>query len=370
MSATFGDRLRDFALSVDIVDKAILDRVKKQFEKYVSNALGFSFYELLDEDIVSGGPGLRSIWTLGAKDDYSAPIKTEAGQYYGQTAYAFDRNQSCWIVPVEDEPLSPSAKCHNLWPRTDSSELPPYESGNEFDIRTSIILPLSVSSKPIGVLNLESQKRLEYSVAGKEELQRLANALALLVTLNKANKTRAAGTQNALEALDQALPQKALPLFLKPSVFVASANNADPEVVGGVRDVLDRFSNQLEVRYWKVEDAPGSIGEQILDAVTSCRFGICYLSERQSGTDSPTYVDNPNVLIEAGMLQALSRERSSSVEKWIPIREKEAKIPFDLSNERVLQVPRNNDGSLNGEMFADRLQKMVKSLDPSLSGND
>ena len=49
---------------------------------------------------------------------------------------------------------------------------------------------------------------------------------------------------------------------------------------------------------------PGQITDQLVDEISRSQYGICYLSEltnRPAGkAKQQKYVDNPNVLIEAG----------------------------------------------------------------------
>ena len=79
------------------------------------------------------------------------------------------------------------------------------------------------------------------------------------------------------------------------------------------------------------------------------------------------YVDNSNVLIEAGMLHALRSSRLASTVAWIPIREADDRtdsIPFDFVTERMIQVPRESNGALMVDEF---VGKMITGLDAMLS---
>ena len=96
--------------------------------------------------------------------------------------------------------------------------------------------------------------------------------------------------------------------------------------MGVIKDILYEYSEKIDLIYWKDISESGIITQQILREITNCQYGICYLSEKTS-EDGSSYKDDENVLIEAGILSANSRD--SSFENWIPIREgKSPKICF------------------------------------------
>jgi len=98
---------------------------------------------------------------------------------------------------------------------------------------------------------------------------------------------------------------------------------------------------------------------QVIRDIGNSELGLCYFSEP---TTEGQFQDNPNVLFEAGMMQALANSPSTRLRAWIPVREKESpSIPFDIASERILSVDRA-DGKLDKTSFADALRKRVATL--------
>ena len=64
----------------------------------------------------------------------------------------------------------------------------------------------------------------------------------------------------------------------------------------------------------------GSISAQVISEITGSDFGIAYFSEP---VKEGAFQDNPNVLFEAGMMQALTNAAGTLFKGWIPIRESE-----------------------------------------------
>jgi hypothetical protein len=85
------------------------------------------------------------------------------------------------------------------------------------------------------------------------------------------------------------------------------------------------------------------------------------------GPEELPYRDNPNVLFEAGMLQALTNAPSAEPVGWIPVREDvrfSGPPPFDVAGERLVVVPRSNPGSFNEDSFDVSLRNAVRALVP------
>jgi len=81
----------------------------------------------------------------------------------------------------------------------------------------------------------------------------------------------------------------------------------------------------------------------------------------------PAYIDNANVVFEAGMLHArtIADDPSSGREPtgWIPMREEDSpRAPFDFAAERILIVPRFRDGALNEDRLREMLRARINTL--------
>lgn len=128
--------------------------------------------------------------------------------------------------------------------------------------------------------------------------------------------------------------------------------------------------SEVDPVYWDESKEIGSLKDQIYSSIKACVFGVCYLSEKISGAEEQVlrFQDNPNVLFEAGMMQMLHelrKEPASAPSRWIPIREDNkftTPAPFDFATDRMIIVPRDENGHLKGDEFRDNFQSAVKTL--------
>ena len=151
-----------------------------------------------------------------------------------------------------------------------------------------------------------------------------------------------------------------------PTVFLSSPANVDPDVVNLIQEVLREFDEVFEVKYWRDESVSGDIKQQMRHAMVACEFGVCYLSESMEAKGAgPRFVDNSNVIFEAGMLQAVHEMGNAGAtgSSWIPIRECEPfaePVPFNFATDRVVEVPRDREtGKLQKKEFKDVLRRSV-----------
>jgi hypothetical protein len=203
----------------------------------------------------------------------------------------------------------------------------------------------------------------------KIELHCLAEALAILLDLYEANRAQFALHSAAIFELQERLDKAKFPQLARPHFFLASPNGADTQVTAVIREVLHAFSDQLEFTDWTKMSVSGNINVQIAKEITRSRFGICYLSEpaKESSEADVRYVDNPNVVFEAGMLHARTAaneaQDGSEPAGWIPMRENASPpAPFDFATERILEIPRYDDGSLNEDRLRERLTERIRKL--------
>jgi hypothetical protein len=108
--------------------------------------------------------------------------------------------------------------------------------------------------------------------------------------------------------------------------------------------------------------SPGNINLQLADEIRRAQYGICYLSE-EDADEKGTFRDNPNVLVEAGMLHMVTQATTAAGTGWIPIREaNSARMPFDLESQRMVIVERSPDGILDEERFRTDLSAKLSAL--------
>ncbi len=136
-----------------------------------------------------------------------------------------------------------------------------------------------------------------------------------------------------------------------------------------VARLIDDYCNETlaidTTRLYLASDIDGNPGLRryklgVLDAIASCRYAICYFSQR--GEDG-NYHDNPNVVFEAGMFHGRVDEITTVPSSWIPIREKQsADLPIDFAQERILIPERTRSGALKTAVFANLLRQQLESM--------
>jgi hypothetical protein len=357
---TFGDYLRHFARSVDIVDERTIEEIRKLVYTYVRSELEATYFSLASEQIVDGRIGLRTVWTT-ENEEHATTIRTSDGSYSSQISVAFGERIPLWIVDKDRRPLRQAREYVDLW--SDAADLPKYVAAPiNRDMKTSIIVPLIHWAHAIGVIYLESTAYLEITDVAKDELLLLADALSILMELRQTNRSQVTGTRDAVSDLEAILADTKFPRLTKPQIFVAFSARADDDVVGVIREVLAGFSDALSVMLWNRIEESGSITLRLVEEIARSRFGLCYFSEPEIDATAK-FVDNANVLFEAGMLHALTNSPVSTPSSWIPIREKASpRMPFDFASERVLIIARNNNGELVEERFRSDLKKRMVAL--------
>jgi hypothetical protein len=357
MATQFVRELKQFALAVDIVNTEVLSEIGHLLGKYFRESLKADMYEVR-VNAPAGTQGERFLRTIWSHDDqeYTTPLLRDDGKTpRGHTEYAVLHNKPLWIVSVGGGYLDRSQEYEDLWSKV--TDLPAYRGWPNEKYSTSIIIPIG---KPaIGFLNLEFCQRLDLCSSAKDELQQVSDIIEIFYRLHEAYLTQAHNTNNAIRNLNAWVSHSPL---LKPTLFFAFSSRADEAVVGVVKQVLADYSEELTIVHWDEISTLGNINLKIRNIIVSAVYGICYFSEPATVTKEDCYLDNPNVLFEAGMFHALTSD-SEGQTRWLPIREKNAPpIPFDFATDRMLVVPRQNNSYLNEQSFRNAFRKHLNSL--------
>jgi hypothetical protein len=342
---TFAGQLRHFARSVDIVDDEIFDRVRQLIYKYVKTELGVAYFELMRDDVIDGDPGLRMFWSSEERD-HSWRVRRSDGSFSNLITQSFGQDRPLWVVGTQREPLADAPGLEDSW--SHQSDLPPYEPTVERAIRTVIVLPLK-RKRRLGVCYFESTAHIGITDVAKTELQLLADSIGILLELYELNRAQSSMTSAAIFELQENLESAQFPRLTRPHFFVAFSNRADSVVTSIISEVLNQFADRLEFTDWTQMTESGNINAQISQEIMRARFGICYLSEpaQDARDDGVRYVDNPNVVFEAGMIHARTTGSDAAGGEptgWIPMRETASSpAPFDFAAERILLIPRLDD---------------------------
>jgi hypothetical protein len=368
-TSTFANQLRHFARAVDIVDDEIFDRVRQLVYKYVKTELGAAYFELMRDQSLDQELVLKMFWSSEDKD-HLWPMRGTEGSYTNAVTAAFAEGQPLWVVNPTKGTLADAEKLTDEWSNT--SDLPPYRPVAEQSIRTLIVLPLRRKQR-LGVCYFESSTHLGITDVAKQELQLLADAIAILLELYEVNRSQSQQTASAIFDLQERLESARFPKLTRPHFFLAFSNRADEAVINVINEVLHEFMDRLEFTDWTRMSESGNVNAQITKEILRARFGICYLSEA-APADHPAgtaYIDNPNVVFEAGMIHARTTvdDTASTGDPtgWIPMREVASPpAPFDFAAERTLYIPRFPKGDLNDG----RLQELLRARISHLLGEE
>lgn len=349
MAITFAGQLKNFAYAVDIIDEESYQDIRDLILDYTRRVLDIDFTRQLVMSEVDGEQALMP-YGLSTEGKYvSIRMRNDGGELKTQAAYCLAHDCPLWIVSGDPEQpyLSETTVFNDLWKH--AKDIPPYRypAGEKRDvpIKTSILIPLRLHGLVNGVLNFETQEYLEITRMAKSELKQIAQAISIMYGNMKNHRKSVNHTSRAIAELNNAL-QQPLPKLTKPRLFLASSQRANADVIDVIKEVLnEHYTDRLSLVYWKDMAQPGNINAQLLDVLGKCRYGICYLSE--PAETAGTYLDNPNVIFEAGMLHGRSEIGHKFPASWIPVREKTSNVPpFDLTSERLVIIERNEEGNI------------------------
>jgi predicted RNA-binding protein with RPS1 domain len=270
---SFGELLKQFALSVDIVSETTFNRVRDYVVEYMRNELETAYFGLMTRSVIDGQPGLQTTWS-SADQGSATTIRTGDG-YTRQVSLCFDQRRALWVVSKDGTPLrevrDPDGFV-DLW--GGATQLPMYMAPVDEPMQTSIMLPLVRMGRPLGVMYLESVAHVEATPVAKGELMTLADAIAILIELRDANKSQTEGTDTAVTQLGRFLRTAKFPRLTKPNLFLASADDADIQVLGILREVLAEYDSMVSVFDWQEIADAGAITSQIADRIVRVRDGL------------------------------------------------------------------------------------------------
>lgn len=373
MNKMFGERIYQFVLSSDIIDQETFYDLLKLIEAYVADEFKVVYFCMLVENTVNNQPGLQTIWST--RDERLAYSVDKENGYAAHSAYAFGENKPIWVVGNSKQPLQQEEKYKELW--SGSEDLPQYNSSLQVEIYTSVMHPLTIGGRPVGIVEFATAEYVEPTPTTLEEARLLAAVIARAYQLYEVRQAQRENTRQALRMLEESRQRESWTRLSLPQIFVAypgterlegKVETSHEEIIDTLRTVVDEFKDKLRIVFWEDITEAGSISAQVIGEITGSDFGIAYFSEP---VKDGAFQDNPNVLFEAGMMQAFSNATGTLFKGWIPIREKESTtIPFDISNERILWVDRTDEGALDPEAFAANLRSWIRTLIGEVAPNE
>ncbi len=375
MSRMFGERINEFVLSIDIMDKETFTDLLKLIQVYVNEHLDVAYFSVLDETVINNQQGLRTLWST--RDEAPSYTVDKESGYASHSAYTFGENKPIWVVSALKCPLqkAEAKDIKNMW--SGGEDLPKYSTGNQEEVLTSVMHPLRKEGRPIGVVEFAAERYIEPTPASLEEVRTLATVISRAYQMYDVRQAQRDNTKKAMQMLEEALKTESWTPLALPQMFVAypgveriekgTRTEQHEAVIATIRKVVDEFADTMKAVYWEDITDAGNITKQVIRDIGNSDFGLCYFSEPKNGG---SFQDNANVLFEAGMMQALANSPNSLLRAWIPVREKEsASIPFDIASERILLVDRA-DGTLDRETFAEALRERLIALIETLKSKE
>jgi hypothetical protein len=373
--ATFGSDIERISHAIDFISEMDLQRVYEACFSYVKRELRINKLELLREEPVDEGPGLKPI--LDTNDSYPAyPIRKSDGSPNGINAFSYLNDQKLWLTVPEgrdDKVLADleASEYQEFWSsRRVNAEFTRLHSANRNHhhemTKTIISIPIHSRRRCWGVAYFESSARLIPSGEVRLEFERIAKSLSRLCELWMQDSERRYRAAEVISDLVKTQDDYTFHFpYSLPLIFGIFPDQIDENVITAVKDAVKTIG-RYEWKTWRELAQSGVIVSQIEAQLSQARYVIAYLSEgqRSSKDNQPLYTDNPNVLYELGMFRGLLRARSEPARGAIIIREQDSPVaPFDLLPYRRIDVPRSSAGSIDHEKLRQEVKRYIEALE-------
>ncbi len=367
--AAFGHHLRQFALSADFLSVTHYQRIQRAIADFLFDQLQAVTVGLFEPCEIDDTDGLRLVWSNPTFHVHET-LKDENG-YRRQLAFALGERRNLWVVSDNDNPLTEKNRGVDLWYER-SENLPPFFSSHDHPrTKTQVIFVVKNAHNRVnGVFLIEMSQKVLPTPALRSDLSTIADAVGLLKGLDSTTQEQQHSTRMAIRELERIKNRTHLETGARPALFFAYSAKSPRDVVKAIISVLEEFKDHVAVRDWSAMHDPGDINVQVTEEILNARYGICYFSEEvQSVGPAPTqsneksFQDNPNVLMEAGMLHMVTEGAGGVGTGWIPVREEVSPdVPFDIVSQRTIIVRRTKAGGLRKKAFREDLKKKLAAL--------
>lgn len=366
---TFGEHLRQFALSIDFIETYQGVIIHEIIKKYLEKQLNAVQVALFARAVVDDREGMETVWSFPPLRVRQS-LRREDGAYRRQLAMAIGDSRNLWVVSTNGERLCPENRGVDVWGDCEDAELPPfYLSRHAQPSLSSIIVMTRDSHGQInGALLVEIRDPVRPTRVLRNEMRLLADAVGILYATDLGTKEQREGTNNAISRLGDLLPNMDLDTGPRPLMFIACSHRAPEDAMAVIKETLEEYEDHVFAVHWGDIHHPGNINMQLVEQIRQAHYGICFLSEDNGDSKgrrgkTSTFCDNPNVLVEAGMLHMVTSADSSTGTGWIPIREERSPAPpFDLENQRMVIVRRDKSGKLDTEDLQNDLRNKLNTL--------
>jgi len=362
---TFGDELLQFARTVDILDEKLFMNIKEIINDYAKERWGVKFVKIMNLKFdLDGNRVLEKFflreYSKGSEAHEMVNIETSRGQM----AYVIKKKKPVWISAKDRESyLDKTDEYVDDW--SNLQDIPEYQNiTHNPQIKTSIIVPFYELEKERrylrGVANYEISEYLPFSLSSQDEILTLTDTISELLNLYNVRERQEHNTNYAIERLQTKL-ETFNSLRRKNKIFIASPSNGRDDVREAITTLLEESFSDIEVVDWAKNQDTGSISQKLFEDINSSRYGICYFSEWAE--EKQAYMDNINVMFEAGLMHSKFTTFNDEKPLWIPIREANAPdFPFDVQGFNTIVVPRDKEEKLEVKEFKKILYGFIQNM--------
>jgi hypothetical protein len=271
MSKMFGERIHQFVLSCDIMNRELFHDILKLITSYLKDELKIRRLTLLGQGKVDGRPGLKTIWN-SSDDTPSYTIKRHTAnnnyKYTSFCGYSFDRNLPLWMLDTS-RPSHAGSKYEDFWPKPGSKGRKAFilEKGvfeNQDKSQTFVIHPITADGQVTGVIEFCMEEPLVPKAATRKEIELLADIISRAQRMNAVRRANRSHTKNAIEMLEESRKKETWSHLGRPKLFFAFSGGTklEPElqenhkiITDSINAVLDDFKDAFEITRWDNMDS-------------------------------------------------------------------------------------------------------------------
>lgn len=371
--AAFAEEFNRLALAVSVINKENWDGICNDLNTYFSDIVGACYWEIsIAGTRVQNEPGLKTIITSeGIEDVYSLSLD-EKKAYKDFRSYAYAKGRPLWIVDKGGKMLKGGdLTLVDKWSDADSDEEFPKKFPDNYDhpAKTALFNLLNFQGNNFGVFVLEHEDVKLLTPEVKEEIQLVNDSLSRIVRVWQTTKEQIEAVTEARGKFHRFV--NSFSSIADPKkIFVASPKNRDEGVWGAIDSVLKKkkYKDRFQVIRWDEKTQPGNIFDSIIKDAMESSIGVCLFSEKliegKTSKNGKEMVapDNPNVVYEAGVIQALVDSPDRHCKALVPIREEEriAGRPFfDISHDRLCIINRDKRNKFLEDDFKKQFEDMI-----------
>lgn len=363
------DHLEAFVRAVDNVSPEVERKVRDTIAAYIGPSMN---YEVLIQETHTRGyessrelnPRWGSYGNLG-----NIVLPPPGGPYGGHAEYCFCEDRDIWIYAQGGGLLREATSYDDVH---GNQNLPKYRAYPREESRVSIVKPIrdEDNGRALGLLTIESRDTLEYSRSAEAILAQLVRIISVLVRSERESRLNSANTLTAANQLLKWAEDSGTfsRLCQRPIIFQAHSTRAPQDVLGIICEAVAGLSAThktihglgFDYRTWQDSVRPKDIVTELLEDLRRSVAGIAYLSEPEDSA-AGRFVDNPNVLYEAGIMHGLG----APFRGCLLIREAASisEFPFDIAQKRSIIIERGRDNVIRDpKLIGTKILKALSSL--------